>query len=87
VPEVNLSFFVSKEKLLFDEKSRKQKNAKKSEVDAKDPNGYLQVDVQLESLRADISYNLRQRHYTEAVRALNNTLDQASIEMEERDGG
>ena len=47
---------------------------------------FIKIDIKLEPLRADISYSLRQKHYTEAVRALVNALDQASIDLEEGDG-
>ena len=36
---------------------------------------FIKIDIKLEPLRADISYSLRQKHYTEAVRALVNALD------------
>ena len=84
VPEAKLTFYVSKDKLLaLDDDSKKKKVA----IDQQDTSQYMQVDVELESLRADISYKLRQKHYTDAVRALINMLDQASIELEDGDGG
>ena len=46
----------------------------------------MQIDVKLEGLRADISYSLRQKHYTDAVRALVTALDQATIDLEDGDG-
>jgi len=82
VHEASLTFFVSKAKLSADDaKSPKKKNqAEQAEQ------GYVELSVKLDGLRADISHQLRQRHYTEAVRALIDALDQATIELEDRDG-
>ena len=46
----------------------------------------MEIEVKLEGLRRDISYSLRQRHYTEAVKTLVDALDKASAELEGSDG-
>jgi len=79
VPELNLSFYVSKHKLLADEKQNKKKPKD-------DDQGFVEFEVKLAGLRADISHQFRQRHYTDAVRALIDSLDSAAMRVEESDG-
>lgn len=77
VPEVDLAFYVSKAKLMADLKKSSDAKKKVQATIAKEDNqdAFIKIDVKLEPLRADISYSLRQKHYTEAVRALVNALD------------
>ena len=55
-------------------------------MDAYTEQDFIEIEVKLDSLRADTSYNFRQRHYTETVTTLIKALDKASIEVEAGDG-
>ena len=88
VHSADLTFFVSKAKLLqsdSDDKKKKSQTTKDSNEDTTE-SGYLELNVKLDGLKHDISYQLRQKNYTDAVRTLINALDEASIDMENRDG-
>ena len=46
----------------------------------------MEVSISLESLRADVSYALRQKHYTDTVRILVNALEETALDLEEGEG-
>ena len=48
--------------------------------------GYVELEVKLKGLRADITHQFRSKHYTEAVRTLIDALDGAAIKAEDEDG-
>ena len=75
-----LKFFVSKDRLL-----QESKDAKKKKVEPSQEQGFIEVDVELDGIRADVSHTLRQKHYTDTVRLLINSLDEAAFVLESND--
>ena len=68
--------------------AKKETNTKSDDlaVGLQDKRAYTELEIDLGGLRGDISYAMRQKHYTETVRALAVALDNATEELEQLDG-
>ena len=60
--------------------------AEQPAAELKDIRAYIELEIDLGGLRGDISYTMRQKHYTETVKALAVALDDATEELEQLDG-